>query len=169
MIDFIQGEFKKIILKCCGKNEGDVVLVLGLDEDGQNTYTIINYIYDYETNQMVGYDWSKQKSLTINDVLGVKIDFMGYGLLSEPFIQKSILRFANKYSLPYERVSMYCFPTTSEVIKNDKYVYDADGNVKMQPDVDIFLYDGRSESVSKYLETITFADLFKEEDMVLPT
>lgn len=169
MIDFIQSEFKKIILKCCGKHEGDVVLVLGLDEEGQNTYTILNYIYDYEQNQMMGYDWSKQKSLTINEVLGVKIDFLGYSALSEPFIQKSVLRFAQKHGLPYDRVSMFCFPTMSEVIKDDKPVYDSYGNVKMKPDVDIFLYDGRNEVGSRYLETISFGDLFKEEDMVLPS
>lgn len=165
MVEFIQSEFKKIILKCCKKHEGDVILVLGLDEQGQNTYTIVNYIYDNETNSLKGYDWSTQKSLTINEVLGVKIDFLGYSLLSEPFIQKALLRYSQKYNVPYDKISIFCFPTMSEVIKDDKYVYDIFGNVKMESSVDIFLYDGRE----KYLETITFSDLFKEEDMVLPT
>ena len=168
MVEFIQGEFKKIILKCCKKFEGDVVLVLGLDENGENNYTILDYNYDYENNQFIGFDWSKQRSLTINQVLGVKIDFLGYSILAEPFIQKAILRFSQKHLLPHDRISIFCFPTMSEVVREDgSYVYDINGNAKMESSVDIFLYDGRNSEGSKYLETISFSDLFKEEDMIL--
>lgn len=170
MVEFIQSEFKKIILKCCKKYERDVVLVLGLDEQGQNTYTILDYDYDYENNQFKGFIWSNQIGLTINQVLGVKIDFLGYSILAEPFIQKAVLRFSQKHKVPYDRVSIFCFPTMSEIVREDgSFVYDLNGNAKMESSVDIFLYDGRTSEGSRYLETITFSDLFKEEDMVLPT
>jgi hypothetical protein len=150
MVDFIQKEFRNIILKCCKKYEKDVVLVLGLDESGQNTYNILEYDYDYEKDVLKGYKWESAKSLSINEVLGVKIDFLGYGDLSQPFIQKAILRFSENQHIPYHKICIYCFPTTSEENK---------------PDVDIFLYDGK-QNESKYLETITFSDLFSEQDIM---
>jgi hypothetical protein len=176
MIDFIQGEFKKIILKCCAKYNKDVALILGIDEEGTNAYTIIEYLYDYEENQMKGFKWDEAQHLTILQVLGVKIDILNYSGLAEPFIQKSILRFSEQLGIHYSKISMICFPTQRPKLKRkqnetdeDEYVYDREGNVVYVDDVDIYLYDGRTQEHCIYKETISFSDLFNEQDLIPTT
>jgi hypothetical protein len=142
MIDFIQSETKKMMYKCCeryAKENGlrieSVQLILGLDENG-NTYTICeNYV------RKVNYD--------IMEVLGVKIDFLGYSKLAPPFILKSLVRFSEKHKISLDNVLVMCLPTKNEKGKND---------------ILLFVYND-----NQYVETINFNDLFREEDFELPT
>lgn len=141
MIDFIQSETKKIMYKCCekyaaqkGLNVDNVQLILGMNEEG-NTYTLCeNYV--------------RKEEYDINQVLGVKIDFLGYSKLAPPFILKSLLRFSETYSVNPIEIYVMCVPTKNEKGKND---------------ISLFIYNG-----NKYVETISFADLFREEDIELP-
>ena len=142
MIDFIQSETKKMMYKCCeryAKNKGlsveSVQLILGLDENG-NTYTICE-------------DYVRKENYDIMQVLGVKIDFLGYSQLAPPFILKSLVRFSKELDIPLDQVLIMCIPTKNERGKND---------------ILLFIYNG-----NKYVETINFDDLFREEDFELPT
>jgi hypothetical protein len=142
MIDFIQSETKKMMYKCCerySKEKGlsidNVQLILGLDENG-NTYTMCE-------------DYVRKENYDIMQVLGVKLDFLGYSKLAPPFILKSLVRFSKELDIPLDQVLIMCIPTKNERGKND---------------VLLFVYNG-----NKYVETINFDDLFREEDIELPT
>ena len=111
MIDFIQSETKKMMYKCCeryAKNKGlsveSVQLILGLDENG-NTYTICE-------------DYVRKENYDIMQVLGVKIDFLGYSQLAPPFILKSLVRFSKELDIPLDQVLIMCIPTKNERGKN---------------------------------------------------
>lgn len=142
MIDFIQSETKKMMYKCCekyskekGLNVEKVQLILGLDENG-NTYTMCE-------------DYVRKENYDIMQVLGVKIDFLGYSKLAPPFILKSLVRFSKEFNIPLDQIMVMCVPTKNEKGKND---------------ILLFVYNG-----DKYVETINFDDLFREEDFELPT
>jgi hypothetical protein len=141
MIDFIQNETKKIMYKCCerysqraGVGIDDVQLVLGINEEG-NTYTMCeNYV--------------PKESYDIMQVLGVRIDFLGYRNIAPPFIIKSLLRYMEQYNITSDRIKILCVPTKDDKGKND---------------VALFVYNGND-----YVETITFSELFREEDIEMP-
>ena len=142
MIDFIQSETKKMMYKCCeryAKDKGlsveSVQLILGLDENG-NTYTICE-------------DYVRKENYDIMQVLGVKIDFLGYSKLAPPFILKSLVRFSEEHKISLDKVLVMCVPTKNERGKND---------------ILLFIYND-----NQYVETINFDDLFREEDLELPT
>ena len=142
MIDFIQSETKKMMYKCCeryarekGLNVEGVQLILGLDENG-NTYTICE-------------DYVRKVNYDIMQVLGFKIDFLGYSKLAPPFILKSLVRFSEEHKISLDKTLVMCVPTKNEKGKND---------------VLLFVYNG-----NQYVETIDFDDLFREEDFELPT
>lgn len=142
MIDFIQSETKKMMYKCCerySKEKGlsveKVQLILGLDENG-NTYTMCE-------------DYVRKENYDIMQVLGVKLDFLGYSKLAPPFILKSLIRFSKEFDISLDQILVMCIPTKNEKGKND---------------VLLFVYNG-----NKYVETINFDDLFREEDFELPT
>ena len=141
MIDLIAGKTKKIMYDCIeryAKKEkvdiSEIQLVLGLNEGG-NTYSICH-------------QYKPIKSLDIMEVLGVRIDFLGYSQLAPPFILKSLVRFAEVYKFSVENSKVMCVPTTNE---------------KNKPDVLLYLYNNND-----YVETITFSDLFREEDFQIP-
>jgi hypothetical protein len=142
MIDFIQSETKKMMYKCCeryarenGLNVEGVQLILGLDENG-NTYTVCE-------------DYVRKVNYDIMEVLGVKIDFLGYSKLAPPFILKSLVRFSEEHKISLDKTLVMCVPTKNEKGKND---------------VLLFVYND-----NQYVETIDFDDLFREEDFELPT
>ena len=141
MIDFIQSETKRLMYKCCKRHSEkmkieleNVQLILGLDVDG-NTYTICE-------------NYQPKMGLDIMDVLGVKIDFLGYSRLAPPFILKSLVRFSEVHNIPIAHSKVMCVPSSDD---------------KGKPDVLLFVYNGNN-----YVETITFADLFREEDFEIP-
>lgn len=144
MIDFIIRESKKIMYDCCerhSKQKGlkveNVQLILGLDEKGNNTYTICeNYVAKVD--------------MTFLNVLGVPIDFRGYSLIAPQFIQKALVNFAIKNECEsYNQIKVMCIP---EKIDLKKY------NVRL------FLYKGKD-----FIEEIEFSDLFRAEDLQIPT
>jgi len=141
MIEFIQSETKKIMYKCCKNYSekkkvelGKVQLVLGLNEEG-NTYTLCE-------------DYIAKENYDIMQVLGVRIDFLGYSKLAPNFIAKSLVRFSEQYEINLAETKVLCLPTKNE---------------KGKDEIMLFLYNGHN-----YLETISFPDLFREEDMEVP-
>lgn len=149
MIDFIQSETKKIMYNCMKryadrekKDLSDVQLVLGLIENGKvNTHTLYE---KYDNTYTLCEKYDPKQELDIMGVLGVRIDFLGYSRLAPPFIVKSLVRFSENYKFPVENSKVLCLPTTNE---------------KNKPDVLLFVYNQ-----GVYVDTITFADLFREED-----
>lgn len=145
MIEFIQNETKKIMYKCCEKhatsvkkNVEDVQLILALN----TSHTAI------EPNKyLICEEYVPKKELTILEVLGVKIDFKNYSQIAPPFIFKSLVRFSEKHSVPYDKISVMCVPTTNE---NNK------------PDILLALYNSNN-----FIEEISFNDLFNPEDLNL--
>lgn len=117
------------------KDIEEIQLVLGLNESG-NTYTICD-------------KYQKVKEYNFLEVLGVKIDFLGYSQIAPPFILKSLIRFSETHNFPLENSKVMCIPTTNE---------------KNKPDVLLFVYNNHT-----YVDTITFSDLFREEDIELQT
>jgi hypothetical protein len=83
------------------------------------------------------------------EVLGVKIDFLGYSKLAPPFILKSLVRFSKEHKISLDKVLVMCVTTKNEKGKND---------------ILLFVYND-----NQYVETIDFDDLFREEDFELPT
>jgi hypothetical protein len=142
MIDFIQSKTKKIMYDCMRNYAdkvkiqiSDVQLVLGVNENG-NTYTICEL-------------YAPKQEMNFLEVLGVKIDFLGYSVFAPPFILKSLVRFSEDFGFPVQNSKVMCVPTTND---NNK------------PDVLLFVYNE-----NKYVDTITFQELFREEDMEMPT
>jgi len=143
MIDLIQSEFRKIVLNCINKYAKDntlspdnVQLMLGLNEEG-NTYQIM-------------VDYAKKQDYSIMQVLGVRVDFLGYSRLAPPFIMKSLVRFAERLKKSDEELK---FDVEVMCVK--------DVNEKGKEIINLFLYKG-----GQYVETIEFEDLFNEEDML---
>lgn len=143
MIDLIQSEFRKIVLNCINRYAKDntlspdnVQLMLGLNEKG-NTYQIM-------------VDYAKKADYDIMQVLGVRIDFLGYSRLAPPFIMKSLVRFAQKLQKSDEELE---FDVEVMCVK--------DVNEKGKDIINLFLYKG-----GQYVESIEFEDLFNEEDML---
>jgi hypothetical protein len=151
MIEVIQNEVKKIMYKCCDKMATqkrveleDVQLILGIDlEKMENTYTITEK-----------YDFSSALHLDILQVLGVKIDFLNYSQLAPPFIAKALVRFSEEKNINPNDTAIMCIATKDE---------------RGKPDVQLFLYNGRTEKKALYMETLEFSDVFREEDIELPT
>jgi hypothetical protein len=144
MIDFIQSETRKLMYSCCERyakannnDLSDIQLILGLNVESEepNTYKICE-------------SYVPKKELSIMEVLGVKIDFLGYSRLAPPFILKALVRFSQTKDIPLNKIMVMCVPSRNE---------------KNKPDILLALYNGND-----YVETITFSDLFSEEDIEMP-
>jgi hypothetical protein len=89
-----------------------------------------------------------KESYNIMQVLGVRVDFLGYSKIAPPFILKSLVRYMEQYNIAPDKVKILCVPTKDDRGKND---------------IALFVYNGND-----YVETITFSELFREEDMEMP-
>ena len=141
MIDFIQGETKRIMYGCMERhakkhnlNIENVQLVLGLN-GGQNTYTVCE-------------NYAPKLGMSFLEVMGVRVDIRGYGHIAPPFIKKSIERFSETYGIELNKTIVMCVASKNE---------------KGKPDVLLFVYNDMN-----YVDTITFHELFREEDIELP-
>jgi hypothetical protein len=142
MIDFIQSETKKIMYKCCKKHSEKVKM------DIENVQLVLGLDENGNT-YTVCENYEPKEHLDILGVLGVRIDFLGYSHLAPPFILKSLVRYSEKHDFPVVNSKVLCIPTTNE---------------KGKPDILLFVYNNNA-----YVETITFDELFREEDFEIPT
>ena len=149
MIEYIQSETREIIYKCCERYSKkkdieieNVQLILGINENG-NTYSLCE-------------SYNPKEHLSINEVLGVRIDFTGKSLIAPPFIRKSLFRFAEQYEMSAIQTKILCIPSICE---------------KSKPDVMLYVYKGneKNQLIGSLIEEITFAKLFREEDIEMPT
>jgi len=148
MIDFIQNESKKIIFNCLERESKKrqislkkLILCFSLNEEGVVQYDLLLNKENNGKNFI-----EKLANYTINEVLGVRIDFKGYGLIAPPFIQKALLRFSREKQIQYDKLNVFCFG-----------IYDKNA----KPDVALFLYEGFN-----YKDSIQLTDLFNENDAI---
>ena len=142
MIDFIQSETKKIMYNCIKKYE----------EKEKKDISDVQLVLGLDENgntYTLCEQYQPKIELDILGVLGVRIDFLGYSRLAPPFILKSLVRFSEGYNYPLENSKVMCIPTTNE---------------KGKPDVLLFVYNNNA-----FVDTITFADLFREVDFEIQT
>ena len=142
MIDFIQSETKKIMYNCIKKYA----------ENEKKDISDVQLVLGLDENgntYTLCEQYQPKIQLDILGVLGVRIDFLGYSRLAPPFILKSLVRFSEGYNYPLENSKVMCIPTTNE---------------KGKPDVLLFVYNNNA-----FVDTITFADLFREEDFEIQT
>jgi len=142
MIDFIQSETKKIMYNCIKKYA----------EKEKKDISDVQLVLGLDENgntYTLCEQYQPKIQLDILGVLGVRIDFLGYSRLAPPFILKSLVRFSEGYNYPLENSKVMCIPTTNE---------------KGKPDVLLFVYNNNA-----FVDTITFADLFREEDFEIQT
>ena len=142
MIDFIQSETKKLMYNCIKKHA----------EKEKKDISDVQLVLGLDENgntYTLCEQYQPKQELDILGVLGVRIDFLGYSRLAPPFILKSLIRFSEGYNYPLENSKVMCIPTTNE---------------KGKPDVLLFVYNSNA-----YVDTITFADLFREEDFEIQT
>lgn len=142
MIEFIQSETKKMMYGCCERHSKKNQVSI---EDVQ----LILGLDEKGNTYTVCEKYTPKDSLDIMGVLGVRVDFLGYSRLAPPFITKSLIRFSEANQIDLDKVKIMCVPTTNE---------------KGKPDVLLFLYNEMS-----YVATITFPELFREEDIEIPT
>jgi len=129
MVGFIASETRKIIFKCCDRYAADnkksldqIQLIMSLNTSDPTDETDLNK-YD------ICEEYRRKQSLTIWEVLNVRprLDFLGYSKLAPPFIYKALIRFAEKYKIELDKVSILCQPGLDE---------------KRKPDVQLALYNG---------------------------
>ena len=142
MIDFIQSETKKIMYNCIKRYA----------EKKKKDISDVQLVLGLDENgntYTLCEQYQPKQELDILGVLGVRIDFLGYSRLAPPFILKSLIRFSEGYNYPLENSKVMCIPTTNE---------------KGKPDVLLFVYNNNA-----YVDSITFAELFREEDFEIQT
>lgn len=141
MIDTIKSETKKTMYGCCKRHAEKKGLAI---TDVQLSLGV----HDDSVTYWVYEKYSPVLQLDILGVLGVKFDLtMIKSKLAPQFILKSLIRFAQQYKVEVHNTKVLCIPFTNELGK---------------PDVHLYLYNG-----SEYLETITFENLFREDDIEL--
>jgi hypothetical protein len=142
MIEVIQSETKKVMYACMKRYAEKE------SKDISNVQLVLGI--DAEGNTYtVCENYEPKIHLDFNGVLGVRIDFLGRGMFAPQFIRKSLERFAVKHKFSALDSKVMCVATADE---------------KNKPDVLLFVYNK-----DQYVETINFADLFREEDFEMPT
>lgn len=51
--------------------------------------------------------WRPKEEVTFLQIMGKKMDLLGYEMLSTPFMRKSLEKFANEFDTPIEKVSVF--------------------------------------------------------------
>lgn len=123
MLDFIVNEFKKTIVKRIkktasqkGKEEKDIQVLLGLDQQGENTYFICEHGVPKE-------------EVDFMHLLDVKIDFMQKGQFVPPFIKKSLIEAGEKNNFKPNTASVMILKREDNSVRmclyeGNKYVKD---------------------------------------------
>ncbi len=98
MIDIIVSQFGEISKKAIkrysssyGTTPENVQISFSLDADGEVIYRVYN-------------NYKKIEDVTFLNILDVRIDFKGYSFIAPPFIQKTIVRFANELGVKIQNV-----------------------------------------------------------------
>jgi hypothetical protein len=138
MIGIIKERFTTIATKCTtryAKEEGTmrdkIQLVFKLNEDCSDSEYII-----YK-------DYKPLKKITFMQVLGVKIDMMGYSLYVPKFIRGSLVRFCETFDIEPKNVRVML-------------------SIQENEDVFMYLYNGGA-----FVREVELESLFNPEDVVM--
>lgn len=138
MIGMIKEKFSDIATKCTtryAKEEATmrdkIQLVFKLSDDGS------------EAEYVIYKDYKPLKKITFNQVLGVKIDMMGYGLYVPKFIRGSLVRFCETFDITKKDVRVVL-------------------SIQENEDLFMYLYNG-----GKFIREVELESLFNPEDMVV--
>jgi hypothetical protein len=108
MIDTIMAKFSEKVFNACERHAGklglnikDVQLVLSLTPEQEVKYALYQH-------------YAHPEVVTFNQVLGVKMDFKGYGFIVPPFIKDKLLEFAAVHKVGPEKVSAMLLPADIE-------------------------------------------------------
>ena len=108
MKDFIVNEFGKIITKACvrfGKENGldktEMQIVFRLNQEDELEYVVLK---KYE-------EW---KSVSFNEILGVKIDFKGYGMMVPNFIKNLLVQYSVELDKPFDSLRIMSLAKNGE-------------------------------------------------------
>lgn len=138
MIGAIKEKFTDIATKCTtrfAKEEATmrekVQLVFKLSEDGK------------EAEYLIYKDYKPLKKITFMQVLGVKIDMMGYSLYVPKFIRGSLVRFCETFSIEQKNVRVVL-------------------SIQENGDLFMYLYNG-----GNFIREVELESLFNPEDVVM--
>lgn len=131
MVNAIIGKFNEIVYRACERyakeenvgTEGIQVL-FSMDEQDDVKYQIAK-------------NYAPIKDVTFNQILNVRIDFKGYGMIVPEFIKRTILMYADEYKTRPQELFVMAQPKTIK-------------------DVTLFMYEGK-----KYKEQIKLDELLK--------
>jgi hypothetical protein len=111
MIDIIVSQFSEIIKKAIkrysisyGATPQNVQISFSLDADGEVIYRVYN-------------NYKKIEDVTFLNILDVRIDFKGYSFIAPPFIQKTIVRFANELGVKIQNVFVMLYLNDDNALK----------------------------------------------------
>lgn len=102
MVDFIIEKFNEIVSKACtryGQEQGvdasEIQVLFRLGNEAEVEYNILlKYVQLHK--------------VTFNNILNVRIDFKGYGMIVPPFIQKVLLKYAEQMKVEPNKMSVIC-------------------------------------------------------------
>jgi hypothetical protein len=111
MIDIIVSQFGEISKKAIkrysssyGTTPENVQISFSLDADGEVIYRVYN-------------NYKKIEDVTFLNILDVRIDFKGYSFIAPPFIQKTIVRFANELGVKIQNVFVMLYLNDDNALK----------------------------------------------------
>ncbi len=138
MIGIIKEKFTDIATKCTtryAKEEATmrdkIQLVFKLSESGD------------EAEYLIYKDYKPLKKITFMQVLGVKIDMMGYSLYVPKFIRGSLVRFCETHDIQKKDVRVVL-------------------SIQENEDLFMYLYNG-----GKFIREVELESLFNPEDVVI--
>jgi hypothetical protein len=138
MIGMIKEKFSEIATKCTtryAKEEATmrekIQLVFKLSESGS------------EAEYLIYKDYKPLKKITFIQVLGVKIDMMGYSLYVPKFIRGSLVRFCETFDIEKKDIRVVL-------------------SIQENEDVFMYLYNG-----GKFIREVELESLFNPEDVVI--
>lgn len=111
MVEFIVSQFSEISKKAIkrysssyGATPQNVQISFSLDVNGEVIYRVYN-------------NYKKVEDVTFLNILDVRIDFKGYSFIAPPFIQKTLVRFANELGVNNQNVFVMLYLNDDNALK----------------------------------------------------
>jgi hypothetical protein len=122
MIDFIVSQFSEISKKAIKRFSGTYGTT---PQNVQISFSLKPIVVEVENEKKVDYDvvykvykdYQKVEDVTFLNILGVRIDFKGYSFIAPPFIQKTLVRFANELGVNNQNVFVMLYLNDDNALK----------------------------------------------------
>lgn len=115
MKDFIVNEFGKVISKACerfGKENNldrmNMQIVFRMNEENELDYVVLK-------------EYKEWKEVEFNEILGVKIDFKGYGIFVPKFIKDLLISFSESLDKQVQSLSIMSLVNNNGEVINCLY------------------------------------------------